>query len=119
VTRLAGSAAVALMVLSIIREPVAALGYLFAVRARHAIVGMMLITLILSAAVWFTAVNLPKFNLAAPRGVGPGQLRLRGGPDLRHRLCRGRLFHTTRRLGFPLTAFRIMPLAMLCSRPKP
>jgi high-affinity nickel-transport protein len=58
---LAGSAAVALMVLSIIREPVAALGYLLLFGV-GTIVGMMLITLILSAPFAFTAVNLPKFN---------------------------------------------------------
>jgi hypothetical protein len=58
---LAGSAAVALMVLSIIREPLAALGYLL-LFGLGTIVGMMLITLILSAPFAFTAVNLPKFN---------------------------------------------------------
>jgi len=58
---LAGSAAVALMVLSIIREPAAALGYLL-LFGLGTIVGMMLITLILSAPFTFTAVNLPKFN---------------------------------------------------------
>jgi hypothetical protein len=58
---LAGSAAVALMVLSIIREPVAALGYLL-LFGLGTIVGMMLITLILSAPFVFTVVNLPKFN---------------------------------------------------------
>ena len=58
---LAGSAAVALMVLSIIREPVAALGYLL-LFGLGTIVGMMLITLILSAPFAFTAVNLAKFN---------------------------------------------------------
>ena len=58
---LAGSAAVALMVLSIIREPFAALGYLM-LFGLGTIVGMMLITLILSAPFAFTAVNLPKFN---------------------------------------------------------
>ena len=58
---LAGSAAVALMVLSIIREPVAALGYLLLL-GLGTVVGMMLITLILSAPFAFTAVNLPKFN---------------------------------------------------------
>jgi hypothetical protein len=58
---LAGSAAVALMVLSIIREPLAALGYLL-LFGFGTIVGMMLITLILSAPFAFTAVNLPKFN---------------------------------------------------------
>ena len=58
---LAGSAAVALMVLTIIHEPVAAIGYLvlFGVGT---IGGMMLITLVLSAPFTFTAVNLPKFN---------------------------------------------------------
>jgi len=58
---LAGSAAVALMVLSIIREPVAALGYLL-LFGLGTIVGMMLITLALSAPFAFTAINLPKFN---------------------------------------------------------
>jgi hypothetical protein len=58
---LAGSAAVALMVLSIIREPAAALGYLL-LFGLGTIVGMMLITLILSAPFAFTAINLPKFN---------------------------------------------------------
>jgi hypothetical protein len=58
---LAGSAAVALMILSIIREPVAALGYLL-LFGLGTVVGMMLITLILSAPFAFTAVNLPKFN---------------------------------------------------------
>jgi len=58
---LAGSAAVALMVLSIIREPMAALGYLL-LFGLGTIVGMMLITLILSAPFAFTAVNLPILN---------------------------------------------------------
>jgi hypothetical protein len=58
---LAGSAAVALMILSIIREPVAALGYLL-LFGLGTIVGMILITLILSAPFVFTAVNLPQFN---------------------------------------------------------
>ena len=58
---LAGSAAVALMVLSIIREPFIALGYLL-LFGLGTIVGMMLITLILSAPFTFTAINLPKFN---------------------------------------------------------
>jgi hypothetical protein len=58
---LAGSAAAALMILSIIREPVAALGYLL-LFGLGTIVGMILITLILSAPFVFTAVNLPKFN---------------------------------------------------------
>jgi len=58
---LAGSAAIALMVLSIIREPVAALGYLL-LFGLGTIVGMMLITLILSTPFALTAVNLPKFN---------------------------------------------------------
>src|SRR5437016_895157 len=52
---LAGSAAVALMVLSIIREPMAALGYLL-LFGLGTVVGMMLITLVLSAPFAFTAV---------------------------------------------------------------
>jgi hypothetical protein len=58
---LAGSAAVALMVLSIIREPGAAVCYLL-LFGLGTIVGMMLITLILSAPFAFTAVSLPKLN---------------------------------------------------------
>ncbi|WOH65145.1 hypothetical protein [Bradyrhizobium sp. BWA-3-5] len=58
---LAGSAAIALMILSIIREPVAALGYLL-LFGLGTIAGMMLVTLILSAPFTCTAVNLPKFN---------------------------------------------------------
>jgi high-affinity nickel-transport protein len=58
---LAGSAAVALMVLSIIREPATALGYLL-LFGLGTIVGMTLITLMLSAPFVFTAINLPKFN---------------------------------------------------------
>jgi len=58
---LAGSAAVALMVLSIICEPVAALGYLL-LFGLGTIVRMMLITLVISAPFGFTAVNLPKLN---------------------------------------------------------
>jgi high-affinity nickel-transport protein len=58
---LAGSSAIALMVLSIIREPMAALGYLL-LFGLGTVVGMVLITLILSAPFAFTAVNLPKFN---------------------------------------------------------
>ena len=58
---LAGSAAVALMVLTIVREPFTALGYLL-LFGLGTIVGMMLITLILSVPFAFTAINLPKFN---------------------------------------------------------
>ena len=58
---LAGSAAVALMVLTAIREPVAALFYLL-LFGLGTIAGMMLITLVLSAPFSFTAVNLPKLN---------------------------------------------------------
>src|SRR5262245_8107873 len=58
---LAGSAAVALMILSVITEPAAALGYLL-LFGLGTIVGMMLVTAILSAPFAFTAVNLPKFN---------------------------------------------------------
>ena len=58
---LAGSAAVALMILTIIRDPVAAVGYLL-LFGLGTIGGMMLITLVLSAPFALTAVNLPKFN---------------------------------------------------------
>jgi high-affinity nickel-transport protein len=58
---LAGSAAVALMVLSIIRDPAPAIGYLL-LFGLGTIGGMMLITLGLSAPFALTSVNLPKFN---------------------------------------------------------
>jgi hypothetical protein len=58
---LAGSAAIALMVLSIIRDTSAAIGYLL-LFGLGTVAGMMLITLALSAPFAFTAVNLPKFN---------------------------------------------------------
>jgi hypothetical protein len=58
---LAGSAAVALMILTIIHDPVAAVGYLL-LFGLGTIGGMMLITLVLSAPFALTAVNLPKFN---------------------------------------------------------
>jgi hypothetical protein len=66
---LAGSAAAVLMVLSIIREPAAALGYLL-LFGLGTVFGMMLITLLLSVPFAFTAVNLPKLN---------GRLRLASG----------------------------------------
>ena len=99
---LAGSAAVALMILSIIREPVAALGYLL-LFGLGTIVGMMLITLILSAPFAFTAVNLPKFNWRLRVASGLVSFCLRGGPDLRHRICRGRPVHRRADLGTSLT----------------
>jgi high-affinity nickel-transport protein len=58
---LAGSAAIALMVLSVIRDTSAAIGYLL-LFGLGTVGGMMLITLALSAPFAFTAVNLPKFN---------------------------------------------------------
>jgi hypothetical protein len=58
---LAGSAAVALMVLSIIRDPILAVGYLL-LFGLGTIGGMMLITLALAAPFAFTVVNLPRFN---------------------------------------------------------
>jgi high-affinity nickel-transport protein len=58
---LAGSAAVALMVLSIIREPLAGIGYLL-LFGIGTVAGMMLITLILSAPFAFTATSLPAIN---------------------------------------------------------
>lgn len=71
---LAGSAAVALMVLSIIREPAAAIGYLL-LFGLGTIFGMMLITLILSAPFAFTAANLPKFNWRLRVASGLSTLR--------------------------------------------
>jgi high-affinity nickel-transport protein len=58
---LAGSAAVALMVLAIIRDPAPAIGYLL-LFGLGTIGGMMLITMALSAPFAFTSANLPKFN---------------------------------------------------------
>ena len=58
---LAGSAAVALMVLSVIHEPVAGVGYLL-LFGIGTVAGMMLITVMLSAPFAFTAVSLPAIN---------------------------------------------------------
>jgi hypothetical protein len=58
---LAGSAAIALMVLSVIHNTSTAFGYLL-LFGLGTIGGMMLITLVLSVPFAFTAVNLPKFN---------------------------------------------------------
>jgi ABC-type nickel/cobalt efflux system permease component RcnA len=58
---LAGSAAIALMVLTIIRDPVLAIGYLLLFGV-GTVVGMMLITVVLSAPFAFTSANLPRIN---------------------------------------------------------
>ena len=58
---LAGSAAIALLVVTIIREPILAVAYLFLFGV-GTIVGMMLITLLVVAPFALTAVNLPRFN---------------------------------------------------------
>jgi high-affinity nickel-transport protein len=67
---LAGSAAVALMVLAIIRDPAPAIGYLL-LFGLGTIGGMMLITMALSAPFAFSSSNLPTFNrqLRAASGV--------------------------------------------------
>jgi high-affinity nickel-transport protein len=58
---LAGSAAIALMALSIIRDPIMATGYLM-LFGLGTIGGMMLITLFLAVPFAFTSINLPRFN---------------------------------------------------------
>jgi high-affinity nickel-transport protein len=58
---LAGSAAVALLVLTIIRDPAWAMGYLLLFGV-GTIGGMMLITLVLAAPFAFTSHSLPRFN---------------------------------------------------------
>ena len=58
---LAGSAAIALLVVTIIREPMLAVAYLF-LFGIGTIGGMMLITLLLVVPFALTAVNLPRFN---------------------------------------------------------
>ncbi|HJZ31367.1 MAG TPA: hypothetical protein VKF35_09685 [Hyphomicrobiaceae bacterium] len=58
---LAGSAAIALLVVTIIRDPMLAVAYLI-LFGLGTIGGMMLITLLLVAPFAFTAVNLPRFN---------------------------------------------------------
>ena len=58
---LAGSAAVALLVLTIIREPAWAIGYLLLFGV-GTIGGMMLITLVLAAPFALTSGALPRFN---------------------------------------------------------
>jgi high-affinity nickel-transport protein len=59
---LAGSAAIALMVLSVIRDPIYAACYLL-LFGLGTIGGMMLITVVLAAPFAFTSLNLPRFNL--------------------------------------------------------
>ena len=58
---LAGSAAIALVVLTIIRDPILAAAYLL-LFGIGTIGGMMLITLLLTAPFVFTSVNLPRFK---------------------------------------------------------
>jgi hypothetical protein len=67
---LAGSAAIALVVLTIIRDPILAAAYLL-LFGIGTIGGMTLITLLLTAPFVFTSVNLPRFNwqLAVASGL--------------------------------------------------
>ena len=67
---LAGSAAIALVVLTIMRDPILAAAYLL-LFGIGTIGGMMLITLLLTAPFVFTSVNLPRFNrqLAVASGL--------------------------------------------------
>jgi ABC-type nickel/cobalt efflux system permease component RcnA len=58
---LAGSAAIALMVLTIVREPGLAMGYLLLFGV-GTVAGMMLVTVVLSAPFAFTSVSLPRIN---------------------------------------------------------
>jgi hypothetical protein len=67
---LAGSAAIALLVLTLIRDPILAVAYLL-LFGIGTIGGMMLITLLLTAPFVFTSVNLLRFNwpLAVASGL--------------------------------------------------
>jgi hypothetical protein len=58
---LAGSAAIALMVLTIIREPGVAIVYLF-LFGIGTVAGMMLVTIVLSAPFAYASINLPRIN---------------------------------------------------------
>jgi ABC-type nickel/cobalt efflux system permease component RcnA len=58
---LAGSAAIALVVLTIIRDPALAIGYLLLFGV-GTVAGMMLITVVLAAPFALTSVNLPRIN---------------------------------------------------------
>jgi hypothetical protein len=58
---LAGSAAIALMVLTIIRDPALAIAYL-ALFGVGTVAGMMLITIVLAAPFAYASVNLPRIN---------------------------------------------------------
>jgi len=66
---LAGSAAVALLVLTLVRDPVWAIAYLLLFGA-GTIGGMMVITLGLSAPFAFTSSSLPRFNLRLRAAAG-------------------------------------------------
>jgi len=67
---LAGSTAIALVVLTIMRDPILGAAYLL-LFGIGTIGGMMLITLLLTAPFVFTSVNLPRFNwqLAVASGL--------------------------------------------------
>jgi hypothetical protein len=58
---LAGSASIALLVVTIIHDPIVAMAYLF-LFGIGTIAGMMLITLLLGAPFAFTSANLPRFH---------------------------------------------------------
>ena len=90
---LAGSAAIALMVLSIIHDARAAIGYLL-LFGIGTVGGMMLITLALSAPFAFTrgqSAEIQSGGCAWRSGLI--EFRFRDSSDLRHGVCRWRAFH--------------------------
>jgi hypothetical protein len=86
---LAGSAAIALVVLTIVRDPILAAAYLL-LFGIGTIGGMMLITLLLTAPFVFTSA---KVQLATCSRIGLDQFCFWAVPRLRHRLRRLRSVH--------------------------
>jgi hypothetical protein len=86
---LAGSAAIALVVLTIVRDPILAAAYLL-LFGIGTIGGMMLITLLLTAPFVFTSA---KVQLATCSRIGLDQFCFWAVPRLRHRLRRWRSAH--------------------------
>ena len=97
---LAGSAAIALLVLAAVGEPAWAMAYLLLFGV-GTIGGMMLITCLLSAPFAFSSVEAAAVQLAAAGRFRPAELRLRPVPGLRDRLHGRRPVHRDAELDDP------------------
>ena len=99
---LAGSAAIALLVLTIIREPAWAIGYLLLFGV-GTIGGMMLITLRACRALRADLRRPAALQLAASGGLGAGELLVRLVSCVRYRLCGWRAVHAEPVVGAALS----------------